>query len=62
MLLHNVVKMKINAELAFQKKITNWEEILTVSIAVVEDIYYIYRSVTYFLIKLTSHTKMYSLI
>ena len=32
MLLHDVVKKKINAELTIQKKVTNWEEILTVSI------------------------------
>ena len=30
-LLHDVMRKKINAELAIQKKITNWEEILTVS-------------------------------
>jgi len=30
-LLHDVVQKKINAELLVQKKVTNWEEIITVS-------------------------------
>lgn len=34
-LLHDVVKKKINAELAIQKKVSNWDEILMVSIFVV---------------------------
>ena len=33
--MHDVVQKKINAELAIQKKVTNWDEILTVGILVI---------------------------